>query len=282
MNQQLQPLQWKRFKELEQICVNGRAVFYMVGMALNEIKQEKFYESKGFETFPDYCESIGYTRRYCDDLIISARVIEKLPDNLRNLITSERAARALVNIPISLRCQVIIKAALQAPGKPITGAQLKRLSPPPPRPPQASQRPPQAPKKPLIKGKSAKVEPVVPTSSFKDKTGLSIPKEVLPTWERREEIATLLTDLSKVRTSLRKAKESGDNLFAEVDFTDNEAKLSMVYEDLQTAMPHAVCPECNGKIKVADCGVCSGRGFVSEFYWKVKVPNDIKEITGRK
>ena len=279
---QLQTTQQKRFETLEQICINGRAVFYMVGIALDEIKQEKFYELKGFKTFPDYCESIGYTRRYCEDLIIGAKVVAQLPDNLRNLIQNERSARALVNIPASLRLQVVIKAALQTVKGAISGGKLKSLSPPPPRPPQACQRPPPAYKKPLIKGKSAKVEPLVPTSSFRDKTGLEIPKEVLLVWERREEVATLLTDLSKVRTALRKAKESGDNLFAEVDFTDNEAKLSMVYEDLQTAMPHAVCPECNGKINVADCGVCSGRGFVSEFYWKVKVPKDIKDITGRK
>jgi hypothetical protein len=276
---QLQPLQLKRFEALEQVCVNGRAVFYMVGMALNEIKQEKFYESKGFATFPDYCESIGYTRRYCDDLIISAKVIEKLPDNLRNLITNERSARALANIPASLRCQVVIKAAL---GKnPISSNQLKKLIPPRPLVKSLSHRGPPPRENNAFKGKSAKVEPLVPTSG-RDKTGLPIPKEVAKTWERREEVATLLTDLSKVRTALRKAKESGDNLYAEVDFTDDEAKLSMVYEDLQTAMPHAVCPECNGTTKVADCGVCSGRGFVSEFYWKVKVPNDIKEITGRK
>ena len=279
MNQQLQPLQWKRFKELEQICVNGRAVFYMVGMALNEIKQEKFYESKGFDSFPEYCESIGYSRRHCERLILGANVVSQLPDNLRRLIQGEHAARALLNIPASLRVAAIVRAT-SAATKPATAKAIKQAGPPP-RPLRSNQSvlpPKPAPNRPKPLQLQQKSGPIGP----KDRTGLPIPKEVLPTWERREEIATLLTDLSKVRTSLRKAKESGDNLFAEVDFTDNEAKLSMVYEDLQTAMPHAVCPECNGKIKVADCGVCSGRGFVSEFYWRVKVPNDIKEITGRK
>ena len=110
-NQILKPDQQKRFAILERTCIEGRAIFFMVGIALEEIKREQFYLSKGFKDFPSYCESIGYTRRHCEHLIVGAETIKLLPENLRETVQSERAARELSKIPPFLRPGVLIEVA---------------------------------------------------------------------------------------------------------------------------------------------------------------------------
>jgi hypothetical protein len=275
MGQEIDIDRKKQFEVLKSVCVNGRVIFYMVGQALGTIRDEKLYEVDGFTDFQAFCDSIGYSKRHCDRFIIGAKVISELPEKLRTLVSSESAARALLNVPASLRVMVAMKASANA-RRPITAKKVKLLSAPP-RPKKRDTiglggdkpRAPIAPPRPKTLPKTV------------DKTGLEIPKEALEFWKRRGEVASLLTDVSTLRSALRKAREESDTLFAEVDFTDDESILNRLYEDIKTAMPHAVCPECNGKINVAKCSVCSGRGFVSEFYWTTKIPQEIKDITGR-
>lgn len=274
------------FETLERICKFGRVVFYMVCKSFLTIKTKKYFMSKGL-TFEKYCESIGYSPNYVNRLIASAKMLNDMPEDVAMQIQNEASARAINAIPSTLRLEVAVKASAGGT-KPITSMGVKKVvSALPPVRKQAAAKPP-AHKKALTRPDKVIV---------KDRTGLEIPVESLAIWERRDEITQLLTELSMVRQKLRvargweeelnkdgsvlrKAKEF-DILFAEVDFVHTEAQLNQAYEDLKTALPYAVCPDCNGKTPKG-CLVCDERGFVSEFYWKVKVPAEIKEATGRK
>lgn len=126
-----------------------------------------------------------------------------------------------------------------------------------------------------------------------DATGLAVPEEIVPFWDSAfEEAERLLTLTSEIRTRIKRAQDTNEPIFREVDHTDILAKLDQVYVDLKRAKPYAVCPDCNGipkggatafakSGKIGGCGTCKGRGFVSEFFWSHAVPVEKKTITGR-
>ncbi len=265
----------ERFDLLEKVCVDGRAVFFIVGMALGEIKREELFKLKGFENFEAYSESIGYTRRHCNQLIVEAEVVNELPAPFRTFVQSERAARELAKLPAILRPAVIEEASQGGKKKVVTGGDVRKASPPPRKPapaPKASTPPPRKPAK--TDSKPVKELP-------KDETGLEIPKEALAGWARGQEAQELLTYISAIRSRIKKAQDSKDLLFVEVDFTDDLAKLNQVYIDLQRAKPYAICPTCQGKL-AKDCMSCKGRGFVSQFYWEHMVPEETRKLRGGK
>ena len=276
----LKPEQQKRFAILERTCIEGCVIFFMVGIALEEIKRERFYLSKGFSDFPSYCESIGYSRRHCDRLITDAEVIKSLPENLRDTVQDARAARELSKIPPFLRPAVLVEAVKTFAGK-VSAAAVRKFTPPPPKSKVGHLMSKPAEAKPIPPKKAPTNAPAARLSGPKDGTGLEVPREILALWNRSDEAQSLLTYLSAVRGALRKAQDEKDILFAEVDFGDDLAKLNQVYTDVQLARPFAVCPSCNGKLLSKSC-ICHGRGFVSEFYWKHNVSEETKKITGRK
>lgn len=245
----------------------------MVSVSLEEIKREKFFVSKGFTDFSAYCESIGYSRRHANQLISDGTILKSLPENLRSLLQSERSIRELGKLPECLRLAVVSEASAGGKAQ-ITSTDIKKATPPPRRVAavKASSPPPRKPSRPSQKPAG---------TTQKDGTGLSIPKEALPLWNRMSEAQEPLTLISAVRGILRKAQEEKDPLFAEVDFTNNLAILNQLYADVQLAKPFAVCPECSG-VDSKGCTVCRSRGFVSEFYWKHNVPEETKTLTGRK
>ena len=139
--------------------------------------------------------------------------------------------------------------------------------------------------------KSAPAEPKKPNTM--DATGIQVPEEITTYWDSTfAEAQRLLNLTSETRTRLKRAQDTKEPAFCEVDLTDAIAKLDQVYADLKRMKPYAVCPDCNGipsggangfqkKGTPGGCGTCKGRGFVSEFYWKTFVPAEKKEITGR-
>ena len=276
MDNKLTPLQQRRFVTLERVCIEGAAIFYMVGNALEEIKREKFYESKGFRDFSSYCESIGYSRRHCDRLIADADIIKSLPKNLRGVVQDARAARELSKIPPFLRPGYLVEAGKNLLGK-VTSAAIRSLPLPPPKVGHKMSN--------FVKNKGNTPKntpppvPRPPQNVLKDGTGLPVPPEIKSLWQR-DDAQELLTYLSAVIGELKRAQSAKDILFSEVDFNDDLAKLQQVYTDVKLAKPFAVCPSCNGKLLSSNC-ICHGRGFVSEFYWKHNVTEETKQTTGR-
>jgi hypothetical protein len=105
-----------------------------------------------------------------------------------------------------------------------------------------------------------------------DDMGRRLPEHVVPLWERGREAQEMLTALSRIRVTLRKAQESRDPLFAEVPFSGCLAHLDQVYDCVQVAKPYAVCAYCQGH----GCKACAQRGLVSKFRYKT-VPRELQE-----
>lgn len=266
----LKPAEQARFELLEKVCIEGRVVFYMVGNSLTEIKEKRFFVARGFETFEEYAESIGYSKRYCNQLILDAAVLKSLPENLRELIKSERAARELAKIPEPLRGQVAVKATAGGT-KPATAASVKKSSPPP----RATVAKKIAP--PARKPAAAKPGKAPAPKLQLDETGVEIPPDVQPLWDRGHEAHELMMYCQATISKLENFREAKDPLFTEVDFNNDIANLKTVVTDLKRGIPFAVCPSCSGKMKDG-CTSCKGRGFVSKFYWTQCVPEETRQL----
>lgn len=233
--------------KLEKIIKNGEKTFVEVGDALAQIRDNKLYRVD-HNTFEDYCNEVwGWSKQHSYRLISAAPVAKSNPQ-----VTNLAAAKSLSKVPPPKRAGVV--AQIVQAGKKVTAAAISKVA-----------------------GKP----PVKPTKRVLDGTGLEVPPEILGLWERMADAQELLTAISSVRGTLRKAQEEKDILFIEVDFTDDLAKLNQVFLDLQRAKPFAVCPTCSG-VETKGCLTCKGRGFVSEFYWKYNVAQETKDITNRK
>lgn len=275
-----------RLNFLEKVCKDGRIIFMITGAALAEIKEQKLYELKGFETFIDYAKSIGYTERYCNQLIVSSKATKELPESLQKFIQSESAARALAKIPESLRIEVAEKATEKGT-KLATAKSIKKSSPPaPPKPLKITLE-----SQPLTENDLLAEEPEEeedepankPSSILLDSTGSPIPPEILPLWQSFQEIEPMLNSISQIRSMLKKAKEESDLLFTEMDLTNDQSILNQLYTDFKRAKPYAVCPSCQG-ISVAltkSCLTCKGRGFVSQFYWENCITEETRNFRAK-
>ncbi len=274
----LQPVEQDRFNVLEKACIEGRNVFYIVGMALTEIKQRRFYEAKGFKKFEEYAESIGYTKRHCNQLIIDVDAINSLPPALRELVKSASAARELARIPASLRAAVV-EAASEGKKKAATHTAIKKHSPPPPRPKPKAKGSSTPPPRSKASAKGSKQAAATLQAGPKDETGLAIPEECKALWDRGVDAQELLTYMRAVVMKLEQYRNTKDKLFVECDFQGTITHLENAIIDIKRAKPYAICPTCNGKL-AEECSTCRERGFVSEFYWKNFVPEETRKLRG--
>jgi hypothetical protein len=112
-----------------------------------------------------------------------------------------------------------------------------------------------------------------------DETGLFIPNELLPLWNRRPEAQEVLSALSTARTTLQKAREKKDPLFSRVSFNSALAHIDQAYADVTCAKLTTVCPVCGGNPEVImGCTLCKGIGLLSAFHWKNLVSEELKGL----
>ncbi|MCW5552149.1 MAG: ParB N-terminal domain-containing protein [Verrucomicrobiae bacterium] len=119
-----------------------------------------------------------------------------------------------------------------------------------------------------------------PPSQVLDGTGWPIPTQLIPLWQRTDEVQEMLTALSRVKGALRAAQENKDKLFAEVNFSSALSQLDQAWTDIKTAKPFAVCPTCQGQLP-DKCTLCKGRGLISEHRWNTCVTREDKEFRAR-
>lgn len=119
-----------------------------------------------------------------------------------------------------------------------------------------------------------------PPKSPADATGWPIPTQLIPLWQRADEVQEMLTALSRVKGALRSAQENKDKLFAEVNFSSALSQLDQAWTDIKTAKPFAVCPTCQGQLP-DKCTLCKGRGLISEHRWNTCVTREDKEFRNR-
>lgn len=109
-----------------------------------------------------------------------------------------------------------------------------------------------------------------------DKTGYPIPDLILADWKRAESFGSVLREISKIKSTLKKGLDESDLIFAELTNT-TVSTLTNAYGDLKRVLPYAVCTTCQGRTP-KKCTTCRGRGFVSEFYYSTCVPEETKKI----
>lgn len=143
----------------------------------------------------------------------------------------------------------------------------------PPAPPQAQSAPP-PPVPPAPAPMQSKPQTPAPEH---DKTNWEIPWPLVPLWNRGQEARDLLHVISGIRSALKQAQESGDVLYAEVNFSSALANLDQCYADVKRAVPFAVCPTCQGQ-HTSNCTLCKRRGLISQFMWDICVPVEMKNI----
>ena len=240
----------QRLAELEKTIARGKKTFVEVGLALAEIRDLRLYKRE-YSGFEEYCrKKWGWTKQHAYRLIEAAPIAESNP-----WVTSERAARELGRAEPAQRAGVI--QAIADEGKPVTAAEIRRRIPPPPMQRKKSLPP--------------------PPSQVLDETGWPIPTQLIPLWQRTDEVQEMLTALSRVKGALRKAQENRDKLFAEVNFSSALSQLDQAWTDIKTAKPFAVCPTCQGQLP-DKCTLCKGRGLISEHRWNTCVTREDKEF----
>jgi hypothetical protein len=117
--------------------------------------------------------------------------------------------------------------------------------------------------------------PIMP--DIYDHTGAVIRGAALVHWNRSQEVRDMLTSLSNIRVRMEQAEAEKDKMYLEVNMSQLLADLSNAFQFLKIGLPFAVCPTCQG-LALNQCRTCQGKGMVSEFYWKHKVPNEVKEL----
>ena len=253
----------ERLAELEKVIAKGQKTFVEVGLALAEIRDMRLYKRE-YSGFAEYCrEKWGWNKSYAYYMIDSAEVVKALPGKVSTMVDTERQVRELAKIPAEDRAGVV--QAIVDSGKPVTAKEIRRHLPPPPMRPSGANR------------TAHPTVPPPPPSQVLDATGWPIPTQLIPLWQRADEVQEKLTVLSRVKGALRSAQDERDPLYAEVNYSSALSHLDQAWADLKTAKPFAVCPACQGQ--VADkCTLCRGRGLISEHRWNTCVTREDKEF----
>lgn len=249
-----------KLSDLETTIERGKKTFVEVGLALQAIRDGRLYR-KDYETFEGYCQGRwGWTGRRSNQLINSASVVQALPKDLGTIVPNEGAARAISKLPPERRQEVVEKAAAEGP---VTAAAITKHGPPPDR-----SRPPER--------KPAQPEP----PAVLDGIGRPIPAHLVELWDRSQEVQTYLTTISRLRGALRAAAEEADPLWADTNTTHALAHLDQAYTTIKNAIPHTLCPVCQGASEKVSksCTLCKGRGLISEFKWDRAVAKETKDL----
>ena len=189
----------------------------------------------------------------------------------RELVAEIRKSQTLDNQPNQIAQPVDSDRLNPPPTRIGLDGRERKLPPPPMRP--------TTPPPPARSGGSHHAVPP-PPSQVLDATGWPIPTQLIPLWQRADEVQEMLTTLSRVKGGLRTAQENKDKLFAEVNFSSALSQLDQAWADIKTAKPFAVCPTCQGQVP-DQCTLCRGRGLISEHRWNTCVTREDKEFRAK-
>jgi len=243
-----------RLKECERTITDGERNFLEVAKALVEIRDKRLYR-KDAKTFDEYVKKRWFkSSNWAFKMIKAAVVVEALPDNLCNAVPKkERVVRELSKVPEELRAAVIEKVVQN--GEPVTSTTLKKAA------------------AVIVPAKATKEEVVT------DEFGWPIPPDAIPTWNRRQEVQDLLTQISRIKSVLEKAREENDALYmSELQWQTAWAAAKDLHWQIAHAKPAAVCLFCGGWAKTIKCAQCDGRGLISDKYWAHSQHPEMKQL----
>lgn len=252
MNMKLTPFQITRLAQLESIIEKGKETFIEVGSALVEIRERRLY-LRDYSTFDVYChEKWGFSRQRAHQLINAAVAIQGLPKEMSTTVDTERVAREVSRVDPSMRPKVLTEARRNGP---VTAKSVREAA-------------------------AKVVKPAEPERTIvRDEKGCVIPDECHEFWSRRQEIQDLITQVSRLRSSLRKLKEDDDPLYRDME-NMIFAHLDGVYHGISKIKPHAVCLHCQGhpNINKTPCPACRGRGIVPKFVYEFANDSKLRQI----
>jgi phage N-6-adenine-methyltransferase len=117
-----------RLLECERVIERGLNTFVEVGAALLEIRDNRLYRGREYDTFEDYCRGQWkWTRQHANRLIASTEVMRNLEPQGSILPTSEKHVRPLVGLPPEQQFQVWQQVVETAPEGKITGAFVQEV-----------------------------------------------------------------------------------------------------------------------------------------------------------
>lgn len=243
--------------QLKNIVSRNLSATIDAGRALKEIRDRELWKEEA-ESFQQFCvDNWGVSKQRAYQLIDTVKIVDQLPPEQSTAVDSERAARELKKAPEEARAAIV--KDLQAKGDVSGPAVAKAVKD--------------------LKGVASK--------KLFDRTGFEIPQPspAASTWLRMDEVQEMLSALSKIKSRVERACSPGnpkeaDPVYTEINFSAFVADLQSSYQQLKVALPFAVCPTCQGRV-LSPCTTCGGRGMISEFYWKHKVPEKTKEIRER-
>lgn len=237
--------EFSAFKEHEKTIETTKEGFIACGNALGAIQEGKLYRA-AFDTFEEYCkEKWGWERAHAYRLIEAAEIgMSPIGDKIKN----ESQARAIAKVPKKDRKKVLKEAAKDGD---LTAAKIT----------EAASEILDDPKKKVI---------------VRDKNDNPIPEDLIPLWNRGQEVQDMLLTLAKMRTHLLKAQEEDDLLYRAINYSATITHIENSRISLKLARPHAVCWTCQGRNPKKCAGVCKGTGLVSKFAWDNLCPKEIK------
>ena len=234
--------EWAELRECERVISEGQKTFVEVGTKLARVRDYKLYREK-YGTFAEYCEQKwGWGKRYANQLIEGTAAVKSLPAEVGIIVPNPGAALALARVPESQREAVLESAASTGP---VTAKSIKVAA-------------------------DAQVHEV-------DETGAVILPSIMDDWKRAREIGRTFTQkLSEIKCALEYGLKNRDTVFAEVN-NQTVADLTNAYSAVKLIVPFCVCPTCQGRQR-STCRTCSGRGFLSSFYYSTKIDEKTKSL----
>ena len=235
------------------------------------IRTKKLYR-KEFKTWELFCVGkLGITGRWALQLEKGAVAVEDVTKQIGTTVPknaeSKKTLAAVQGMSVSARAELhkieagkprldAVKAAITS-GHPPTADAIKEAAKPKP---------------------AAPDEPEV----VLDGTGYPIPEKRLALWNRGEEAKVLLKKVSEVRCTIRRAMDAGseghgDILFARTNLSSIMVDLDSAYRGLTSAVPWAVCSDCQGH-RSETCTTCCGMGLVSEHFWKTALCEEARQL----
>jgi hypothetical protein len=114
-------------------------------------------------------------------------------------------------------------------------------------------------------------------SEVLDNINRRIPYGVLPMWEQAEETREVLKFLGKLKSTLKKAENSKDVNYVELNFGQLIPMVGNFSDMIKRAIPFTICPNCQAQ-QHDRCNFCQGKGMISKHKWDVAVSEELKEI----
>lgn len=252
--------QLAEFGRLEKTIEKGLDTYVDVGRALIKIRDEGYYKNE-FKSFDDYCLSRwGFGRRRANQIIQSSDLGK---DRL-----NERQARALIEVPLDQRAEVLEKATDSSDGKlsakAIKDAAEKVRA-------EAASASKENDEYEPIKEEAKEEDP----EPIPDRFGVEIPSYVEKHFEhsvaqRFSEIMGLIQTAKKRAEALAKTEHG-----VHMNWDSLRAELNNAYRDVKAAKPYAVCCYCRARSS-RGCKACRKQGFLGETLYKA-APKETKD-----